>query len=154
MNIDYSRVITAETSKKQALEAARSVAVSRALQQIEAAALKISGQVPVAEQLTWAAKESAARLILSGDEAVRESADYKAAVDLLTVEAGMMNETPELLAPRILAAAEAYRADVSRLSGIRRANKRALADAQTEAEIREAMSVLQELLAPPTEEER
>lgn len=78
---------------------------------IDAAAVEITGPVPQVERLSWTAKEQAARAYREG-----RGTDY-----MLETEAQLTGESLDILAQKIVANADRYRAAVATMTGIRRA---------------------------------
>ena len=101
-----------------------SQAQSAVLAAISAVEEALTSGVPLAEKLSWTAKEQAALAVYAGTETEADTA-------LLAGEASITGETVTELAARIIAAAEAYRFAASRLAGIRRAAEKAIAAAET-----------------------
>lgn len=96
----------------------------------------LTAGVPLAEKLSWSAKEAAARAIVAG---VGLAADQS----LLAGEAALTGETVEDLAARVIARADLYRFAVSRLAGIRRAAGTAIAAAQRPDDLEQAVALAQ-----------
>jgi len=103
--IDFSQAVTAATRNASALAAAKTLAHARAITLIEAATATITGPVPLAEMLSWTAKEEAARRLLTYPEDVTD-AGIEA---ILGGEAALTGETIGQLAIKIIANADAYR---------------------------------------------
>lgn len=116
MNIDFARVITAETRAADTLAQARAAARSQVLAAIGALTAAITGPVPLAEMLCWAAKEAAARALAEGRATEAEAA-------LIAGEAAVTGEGADVLVVRILGKADAYRGTVAALTGLRRATE-------------------------------
>ncbi|MFN3971078.1 MAG: hypothetical protein ACK4L4_06865 [Gemmobacter sp.] len=123
MTIDFGRIISAKDKAQAELAAAQEAARGRVLAAIEAATLQIVGRVPLAEMLSWTAKETAAR-------SWGTAAGAAGAADLIEVEARVTGEQPDALAQRILHNAEVFRAAVACLAGIRRNSDALIAAAE------------------------
>lgn len=93
----------------------------------------LTAGVPLAEKLSWPSKEAAARAVQAGTGAALDNA-------LLAGESALTGETVEELATRIIASADAYRFAVSRMAGIRRGAERRIAQAQTPAQLEQAVA--------------
>lgn len=102
----------------------QATALAAVLAAIEAVEDALTSGVPLAEKLSWTAKEQAAIAALAGSPSDADTA-------LLAGEASITGETVAELAARIVAAAQAYRFAASRMAGIRRAAERAIASAET-----------------------
>lgn len=135
--IDFSRAVTAEAALAAALAEAKASATSRAIAMIEAASDAITGPVPLAEQLSWTAKEDAARELLDAPEGVMPSS-----AAILSGEAAVTGEELRDLAGRIIANADAYRAAVSRLAGLRRLTVAAITGAESVEAVQAALQGL------------
>ncbi len=107
-------------------------ALAAVLAAIEAVETALTSGVPLAEKLSWTAKEQAAIAVLADTASPADTA-------LLAGEASITGETVAELAGRIVAAAEAYRFAASRMAGIRRAAERAIASAGTGEELLQAV---------------
>ncbi|UXO94004.1 hypothetical protein Pan4_17 [Pseudanabaena phage Pan4] len=105
-------------------------AVLAAIARVEDA---LTAGVPLAEKLSWPSKEAAARAVEAGTGAALDNA-------LLAGESALTGETVEELATRIIASADAYRFAVSRMAGIRRGAERRIAQAQTPAQLEQAVA--------------
>lgn len=138
--IDFSQVITAETRAAEAMAAARDAAEVQVLAMIDAATLAITGPVPLAEKLSWDAKERAARAF------VADAADA-ADLALLEGEASVTGEKVAVLAPKIIRNADAYRVAAARLAGLRRLTIGALREADTVEAVEAAIHGLADHLA-------
>lgn len=138
--IDWSKIVTPEGRQAEGLATARAAARERLIQEIETRTAAISGPVPLAEKLCWSTKENAARALLAGVAAPEDQA-------LIAAEAGMMNEEPLTLADRIVVQAEAWRAEIARLTGLRRRTAAAITAAESteavETALAEAMILLE-----------
>ncbi|WP_211092083.1 hypothetical protein [Aliigemmobacter aestuarii] len=126
--VDWAGMIPAESRNTAALREARALALQQVTARLEAVALAITGAVPLVEMLSWGPKEAAARAWVSGDAGAEARA-------LIEGEATVTGEEPGTLAVRILANADAYRAAVAALTGLRRKAEVALAAAATPAEV-------------------
>jgi len=104
-------------------------AVHSAISRVETT---LTSGVPLAEKLSWTAKEQAALAVLAETASPADTA-------LLAGEASITGETVVELAGRIVAAAEAYRFAASRMAGIRRAAERAIASSGTGEELLQAV---------------
>lgn len=80
----------------------------------------LSGNVPLQEQLGWAAKEDAARAVVAGTAT-------QAQVAMIATEAGITGEDHQALAARVVAKSERFRSIVATISGLRRKTEEALA---------------------------
>ncbi|MDR7123694.1 hypothetical protein [Pseudotabrizicola sp. 4114] len=134
--IDFSMMVTAESRAVAALSVARSEAAARLAALIEAATAALSEGIPLAEQLTWSAKETAAEAVLAGTASPIQEA-------LLEAEAGQSGETVMQLASSILSHAEAYRAEVTRYVGLRRQASASLAACSTPEELAQVLEMLE-----------
>jgi hypothetical protein len=119
MNIDFAQLISAETRAAEALAEARGQARAQILAALARVVQAITGPVPVSEMLSWPAKEMAARAWVAGEATEADRA-------LIEGEAAMTGEDAAALARRVLDRAEAYRAAVAALTGLRRAAEAAL----------------------------
>jgi hypothetical protein len=124
------------------LAQARLGAEATLLARIEAVAEALTGAVPLAEKLSWTAKEEAARAFAEGN------ADPGARA-LLEGEAAVTGEGVADLAARILRNAEAWRLVIAWLSGVRRRTLTALALAPDAAAIAAALAQGMAALARP-----
>lgn len=97
----------------QIADAARSAALAALLDDLEATALRLTGQVPLSERLSWTLKAGAARAVLEGLASPAETA-------MLATEAAQTGEDISGLAERIVANADAYAVAAAALAGIRR----------------------------------
>lgn len=127
MSIDFSQMVTAQTRAAEALTSARLAAHARTIDLINAAASAVTGPVPLAEMMSWTAKEEAARRLLSMPEGVSDPVIEA----IIGGEAAVMGETNEALAARIIANADAYRSIVAHLAGLRRRTAAAIDAADT-----------------------
>lgn len=135
-NIDFSMMVTAESRAALTLSAARAEADVRLAALIEQATGSLSQGIPLAEQLTWAAKEAAAQAVLAGSALPVQEA-------LLKDEAELSGETVIELAALILSHAESYRTEVARYAGLRRQASAALAACTTPEAIGRVLEALQ-----------
>jgi hypothetical protein len=126
-------VITAEAQAEATLEAARLAGEARLTALLTSVAEAITGRPPIAEMLSWAAKEQAARAVLA------DTRDPEI-TGLVTTEADVTNEDPGALARKILANAAAYRTAVATLTGVRRIAAREIARAATADEVNAALA--------------
>lgn len=124
--IDFTRTITKATAEANVLAMARASAHTQTIALIEAATQAITGDVPLAEMLSWTTKEQVARELLAAPVGV---APHSAAI--LQGEADVTGEDLHDLASRIVANADAYRAAVARLAGLRRLTAAAIDAAET-----------------------
>ncbi|HEX9857222.1 MAG TPA: hypothetical protein VGA75_02630 [Paracoccaceae bacterium] len=113
MTIDLSQLILAGDKAAQALTDARNAAQAALLARIEAVAAGVTGAVPLAEMLSWAAKEEAARAHAEARATAGQAA-------LITGEAAVTGEDTAALVARIIANADAYRGVIAVLTGLRR----------------------------------
>jgi hypothetical protein len=127
MNIDMTRLVTADQKAAQALAAAQGAARARLVAAIEGFSEKVTGDVPLSEKLSWGTKEMAARAVLAG----AGSAEDKA---LLQGEAKVTGEAVSDLAARIVRNSDTYRGLVAMLTGLRRGAEAAIAAARTPSE--------------------
>jgi hypothetical protein len=97
----------------EALAGARAAAEAQLVAWIEALAGRVTGPVPAAEMISWPIKEAAARRILAAAEAPGD-------LELIAAEAGVTGETAGDLVDLIVARADAYRAVMATLTGLRR----------------------------------
>ncbi|MFC4215101.1 hypothetical protein ACFP4H_13985 [Pseudophaeobacter arcticus] len=128
-------ITTAETHAAEGLAQAKADGLSRALQQLAAAASEITGQVPQAERDSWATKALAAR----GYLADAASADQLA---MLQAEAAITGEAVADLAAAIVAMAESYADIAAQLAGLRRKTRAAIEVATTPAQVQAALVAL------------
>jgi len=98
-------------------------AIAGIYQAINEQTFAITGQVPTDEKLSWLAKEAAARAFKAGS-----ATDEQAA--LLDGETSITGETTDALADKIILNADAYRAAIATLTGIRRNAETAIASAE------------------------
>jgi hypothetical protein len=131
MTIDWGQVVTSEAIEAAALVADRSRARALLVSRIDRAAGEITGAVPLAEMLSWAPKEAAARAWLASDATGEQ-------LVLLNGEADITGEGTANLVARIVANADAYRAAIAHLTGLRRNAEAALAAAETPAALEAA----------------
>lgn len=122
MTIDLTQLIRAEDKARAALEAARAAVRGEILQGIAEVAGRITGEVPLAEMLSWGPKEEAARAHVAGSASAEQLA-------LIRGEAAITGEAEAALVTRILANADAYRGVVALLTGLRRKAEAGLAAA-------------------------
>lgn len=113
MNIDMTQIRSAGQKEQAALEQARDAARAVLLRSLEGRAVSLTGPVSLAEQISWSAKESAARALLAGEASAEQEG-------FLGQEAEITGETVADLALLILRKAERYRQAVAGLSGLRR----------------------------------
>lgn len=138
--IDFSQAITVEAREAQALANAQTTAEAQIIALIDAATAAITGPVPLAEKLSWDAKERAARAFVAGRA---DDADMA----LLQGEANVTGETVEKLAPKILANSDAYREAAARLAGLRRITVSAVRRAESVEAVGAALRGLADHLA-------
>ncbi len=119
MNIDFELALTAETMSARRLAEARATAMAQILEAIHGVTEAMTGPVPLAEKLSWSAKEAAARATMEGRATKAEAA-------MIEGEAAMTGESSVDLIGRILKNADAYRAAMAQLSGLRRAAEAAI----------------------------
>lgn len=135
--IDFTLVVTKAEAEAKALNAAKAACHAAAVSMIEAATDAITGDVPLAEKLSWTAKEDAAREFLAAPEGV-----MPASAAILQGEASVTGEDLTGLATRIVANADAYRAAVARLAGLRRLTSAGIDAAETIAACEAALDGL------------
>lgn len=141
MTIDWTRLQPAADPAR--LQEARADAEARLVQAIEAASLALTGAVPLAEKLSWTAKEEAARALKGGTADPAQRA-------LLEGEAAVTGEAVDDLAARILRNAESWRLAIAWLSGLRRRTLGAVTAADDLAGIGAALTEgLAALTRPP-----
>ncbi|RGP37932.1 hypothetical protein [Pseudotabrizicola alkalilacus] len=138
--IDFSQATTAATRNASALAAAKAQANARVITLIEAATATITGPVPLAEMLSWTAKEEAARR--SFEMIVNAPSE-----PLLVGEAAITGETVQSLAAKIIANADAYRTIIAVLAGLRRKTSAAIDTAQTPEAVQTAVEAMAAQLA-------
>jgi hypothetical protein len=126
MTVDLSQLVTADAKLATRLTTARTEATATLYSAIDDLTVRITGRVPLAEMLSWAPKEDAARAVLAGDTA--QSA-------LLEGEAAVTGEAVIDLATRIVRKADGYRIIIAGLTGLRRKGETAIAAAKSEEEI-------------------
>ena len=114
MNIDFAQMMTAQTMAAERLAGARAMARATVLDAITAVTDVMTGSAPLAEMMCWSAKEAAARACAAGQATEAETA-------LIAGEAAMTGEAAGGLVERILKNADAYRAAIAMLTGLRRA---------------------------------
>lgn len=137
--IDFSQVITAEAQIAARLDLARTAALARLTEMIDAETLALTGAVPLVEQLAWAGKEAAARAVLAGTASGEQHGD-------LAAEALLAGEPVYDLAQKIIARADLFRAGVARLSGLRRQAAAAIALCRSPEDVAIAVADLSERL--------
>ena len=114
-------------------------AIQRMQSRLEACAERPTGPVPLAERLSWTAKEAAARAHLAGEAGAADTA-------LLEAEARETGETLDRLAATIVRNADVFRAASARLAGLRRHHLRRIAAAETPAEVAARLADLEAAL--------
>jgi|GEM_PF-3653466 len=124
MLIDFTRINTAEARAAEDMATARAAAQAQILLWVEAAALALTGAVPLTERMGWAGKEQAARAMLA-KKATREQKAQIAA------EAAETGEADLALAAQVIAAADAHHVALAALTGQRRQLWAALETAPT-----------------------
>ena len=137
-NIDFGQTKVVQTHPLSAADAARASAWARVHEGIDEATRSVA-DVPLAEQLTWGAKETEARAILK--DAMHDCA-------ILRAETAVTGEALADLAVRVVRKANAYRTRIGALTGLRR---RALADiavAKTVRDIDKAMARFHKDMGP------
>lgn len=139
-NIDMSQIVTAEDKAAAELDTARQIARSDLITLLDEAAATITGPVPLAEQLSWTTKEAAARAHEAG------TADSAQAA-MLAAEAGQTGETVDVLAAKIVANSEAYRAVSATLAGLRRKYTALIETAETPEAVTAVIDALRADLA-------
>lgn len=100
---------------------------------ISAVADGLTAGVPVAEMLSWATKEAAARAFVAGTPL----SPYETAI--LQPEADLTGETLAQLSARIVARGDQYRMAISVMAGIRRTGEQAIGAATTPEELQLAL---------------
>lgn len=134
------QVITADERAGLLLTATRSEASLALVAEIDAVTTALTGNVPLAEMLSWAPKETAARAWIAGTASPEET-------DTLTGEAAVTGEELADLAARIVGKADIYRAAIARLAGLRRVTETAIAAATDPAGVAAALSAARAALA-------
>lgn len=129
--IDWARLVLPDPAAD--LRAARAAAEARLLERIATVAEGLTGPAPLAEKLSWSAKEEAARAHAAGTAGPEQRA-------LLDGEAALTGENPADLAARILRNADAWRQAVAWLSGLRRSTLAAMARAADPATVAAALA--------------
>jgi hypothetical protein len=142
MQIDFSKVQSAEARAKAVLVAARLGAEARLATLIEAALTELTGPLPLAERLSWPIKEAAARAVLDDSASPAEIA-------LLEAEAFETGESVAALAARIVARAAAWNRAVADLSGLRRRIAAAIAHAPDPQAVAKALAEAEVLQLDP-----
>lgn len=132
MNIDLSRLQSAQDKAARALGEARSLARAQVIAAIDAASERITGRVPLTEMLSWATKEQAARSWVEGRALPEEAL-------MIEGEALVTGEPPDGLAERILRNADVYRSAVAALTGLRRSAETAIALAHSPEEVAQVL---------------
>lgn len=120
---------------------AKAAATAEMMAMLEAAASAITAGIPAYEMTSWAGKEAAGRAYLA-------SAATAADLVLLNGEAAVTGETVADLAALWVARADAARAAVGPLTGLRRTTWAAIDAATDQAGIDAALSALAAALAP------
>jgi len=126
--------VTIEGQIERTIDQRRAQAVVNLVAMINGAADALTAGVPMAEMLSWGAKEAAARKLLAGDVL----SAYEAAI--LRPEADLTGETLAQLAARVAYRGDQYRAVVSAMSGVRRQAETAIAGAETPEAIGAALA--------------
>jgi len=125
--IDWHQMIAPEARAADLLASACETARTSVREWIAGVVQGLTGNAPLTEMLSWSAKEEAARAWL---------ADPTTPVPgLLAGEAQVTGEDPAVLAARVVAIADAWRAAQAMLTGLRRRADTALAKAATPAEV-------------------
>jgi hypothetical protein len=140
MSILWSQMITAQTAHDEGLARSRDGARTAIVHAIEAVTDRLTGDIPLAEKLSWTAKEAAARALVAGAATSAERA-------LLDGEASITGETQAALAARVILNADAYRAAIAFLTGLRRRAEAGLASAATTGEVDAAYAAFLSALA-------
>lgn len=135
MTVDMSKLISPEDKAALALAEAQGAARAALLARIEAVTAGITGAVPLAEMLSWAAKEAAARACAGAGATAEQAA-------LITGEAAVTGEDPAALVARIIAKADAYRGVIAALTGLRRRGIGAIAAAESPAALAAVMQAI------------
>lgn len=135
--IDWTKMKTSEDVQREALALAKEEASTSLVAWVNATTRAITGPVPDDEKLSWTAKEAAARAYLAGTASASDSA-------FLGGEALITGEELSGLCARIVANADAYRAAISCLTGLRRKTFSAIDAAATPAEVKAALQALQD----------
>ena len=139
MNIDFAQILTAETQAAERLAGARTSARAQVLDAIAAVTEALTGPIPLAEKLCWSAKEAAARACAEGQATEAEAA-------LIEDEAAMTGEDAAGLVGSILKNADAYRAVIAMLTGLRRAAEAAIDAAGDPGEVEKVAAAALERL--------
>ncbi len=135
MKIDLTQIVTPEMQIEAVLTEARLAAKVQLMALVDTVTAVITGDVPLAEKLSWGSKEDAARAIVAGKADPRQSA-------LIAGEAEVTGEDEPSLAARIISNADAYRAVIARLTGLRRRAEVAIARATDTSSVEIAMAEL------------
>jgi phage FluMu protein gp41 len=96
----------------------------------------ITGPVPLAEMLSWSAKETAARAMLNASASDADAA-------MIGAEAAVTRADPLELSQRIIANADAYRQAIAALTGLRLQALKAIAAADTPDAVQAAVAAAQ-----------
>lgn len=134
--IDWSKKITAEAAKAAAFASAKDAAIAELVAWSNAVAMAITGPVPLAEMLSWTAKEAAARAVIAGTATPAETR-------MIGVEANIGKSSAADLAGRIVANADLYRDAIAKLTALRIEAMRAGDKATTPAGVAEAVTAAQ-----------
>ena len=117
------------------LARARAEAQAEVIALIDARAETITGGVPLVERLSWGPKEAAARALLAGTPGPQDQA-------MIAAEARLRGEAPQVLARRIVARADQWRALAAELAAHRHAAAEAIDRATGEDALAEALTAL------------
>jgi hypothetical protein len=110
--IDWAKLQTGESIAAAALAQAKADGLAALVAWSQDVTAAITGPVPLAEMLSWTAKETAARAVLAGRADPSESR-------LIGIEATVSKADPADLATRIVANADAYRDAIATLTALR-----------------------------------
>ena len=134
--IDWSKKVTAEAAKVDALARAKASAAAELVAWSDTMALAITGPVPMAEMMSWTAKEAAARAVIAGNATPAETR-------MIGIEATIGKSSAADLAGRIVANADLYRDAIAKLTALRIEAMRAGDKATTPAGVAKAVVAAQ-----------
>lgn len=106
MNIKWDNLVTADALLAETKQATK----RQLVEWISEITLQITGPVPLDEKISWSAKEAEARAMIEG----------AAPGQMILDECAMTGEEAGALALRIVRKADAYRAAIAMLTGLRR----------------------------------
>lgn len=113
MNIDMNQLISAEDKQQTSLRSHRSTTQAHLHKVLSDLSMQLTGATPLVEQLSWMAKETAARSHQAGTATQSD-------LQILNAEAQETGETLSDLAELILSKASTYRQATSFIAGTRR----------------------------------